>query len=127
MGTSGQWAPSASKSSNKYFSNRIGRAVPSTQTKRTCMKKTIKQRFVSWLLKSNDEAEYDSMPQDERNDIDLEGSVRFDLMSATGGRILQVRRWDRKRDDHEMVTYVIPSGEDVGQRVAKILNLELIK
>jgi len=123
MGTSRQWAVGKTNmSSNKL------RAIPSpNQTKRTFMKKTIKQRFVSWLLKNDDEDDYGPSLADESNDIDLDGAVRFDLVSATGGRILQVRRWDRKRDSHDMVTYVIPSGEDVGQRVAKILNLELLK
>jgi hypothetical protein len=123
MGTSGQWAVGKTNmSSNKL------RAIPSpNQTKRNFMKKTIKQRFVSWLLKNDDEDDYGPSLAVESNDIDLDGAVRFDLVSATGGRILQVRRWDRKRDSHDMVTYVIPSGEDVGQRVAKILNLELLK
>jgi hypothetical protein len=126
MGTSGQWAVgTTSISSNKYP---LGRAMPSTnETKRTFMKKTIKQRFVSWLLKNDNEDDYAPSIAVESSGIDLEGAVRFDLVSATGGRILQVRRWDRKRDNHDMVTYVIPSGEDVGQRVAKILNLELLK
>ena len=126
MGTSGPWAIGKNNiCSNKYP---MGRAIPSpNQTKRTRMKKTIKQRFVEWLLRNDHEDHYAQDIAVEQSDIDLEGSVRFDLMSATGGRILQVRRWDRKRDNHEMVTYVIPSGEDVGQRVAKILNLELIK
>jgi hypothetical protein len=126
MGTSGPWAIGKNNiCSNKYP---IGRAIPSpNQTKRTFMKKTIKQRFVEWLLRNDHEDHYAQDIAVEQSDIDLDGAVRFDLVSATGGRILQVRRWDRKRDSHDMVTYVIPSGEDVGQRVAKILNLELLK
>jgi len=31
------------------------------------------------------------------------------------------------KDRHDSQTYVIPSGEDVGERVAKIINLELFK
>ena len=58
-----------------------------------------------------------------------EGSDRitFELTSAVGGRILNVRRYDERADRHVNQTYVIPSGEDVGTRVAKIINLELIK
>ena len=106
----------------------MGRAIPSpNQTKRTFMKRTIKQRFVEWLLRNDNEDHYGQDIVVEQNDIDMDGAVRFDLVSATGGRILQVRRWDRKRDTTDIVTYVIPSGEYVGQRVAKILNLELLK
>lgn len=57
----------------------------------------------------------------------LPESIRFELNSAIGGRILTVRRYDPKADRHEQLTYVIPTGEDLGQRVAKIINLEIIK
>lgn len=124
MGTSGQWAVSSPKYSTNSIG--IGRAIPSTQTKRTFMKRTIKQRFVSWLLQTQED-DYGPISVVEQSDINLDGAVRFDLVSATGGRILQVRRWDRNHDNQDTTTYVIPSGEDVGERVAKILNLELLK
>lgn len=56
-----------------------------------------------------------------------EDRISFDLSSAVGGRILNVRRYDSRTDRHNQTTYVIPTGEDIGQRVAKIINLELIK
>lgn len=56
-----------------------------------------------------------------------EDRITFELTSAVGGRILNVRRYDPRTDRHDSQTYVIPSGEDVGVRVAKILNLELLK
>lgn len=56
-----------------------------------------------------------------------EDRISFELTTAVGGRILNVRRYDQRTDRHDSQTYVIASGEDVGARVAKILNLELIK
>ncbi len=56
-----------------------------------------------------------------------EDRISFELTSAVGGRILNVRRYAERKDRHDTATYVIPSGEDVGARVAKILNLELLK
>lgn len=56
-----------------------------------------------------------------------EDRITFELTSAVGGRILNVRRYDPRTDRNENQTYVIPSGEDVGARVTKIINLELIK
>lgn len=58
---------------------------------------------------------------------DLNSPIRFELSSAVGGRILKVRRFDRKTHEDDSQIYVIPQGEDVGERVTKILNLELIK
>jgi hypothetical protein len=56
-----------------------------------------------------------------------EDRISFELSTAIGGRILNVRRYDERKDRHEHQTYVIPNGEDLGQRVAKILNLEQYK
>ena len=63
----------------------------------------------------------------ERGNPEGQDIIRFELSSAVGGRILNVRRYDERKDHHNTQTYVIPSGEDVGARVAKIINLELIK
>ena len=62
-----------------------------------------------------------------KGSVEGEDRITFELSSAVGGRILNVRRYDNKTDRHDSQTYVIPSGEDVGNRVAKILNLELLK
>lgn len=63
----------------------------------------------------------------DRGRAEGEERISFELTSAVGGRILNVRRYDDRKDRHDNQTYVIPSGEDVGARVAKILNLELLK
>lgn len=65
--------------------------------------------------------------QIERGRAEGEDRISFELTAAVGGRILNVRRYDERKDRHDQQTYVIPSGEDVGSRVAKIINLELIK
>jgi hypothetical protein len=63
----------------------------------------------------------------ERSRPEGENRISFELSSAVGGRILNVRRYDERKDRNDQQTYVIPNGEDVGERVAKIINLELFK
>ena len=63
----------------------------------------------------------------ERGRAEGEDRISFELSTAVGGRILNVRRYNDRTDSQHNQTYVIPNGEDVGARVAKILNLELIK
>ena len=63
----------------------------------------------------------------ERGSPEGQDRITFELSNAVGGKILNVRRYDDRKDRHDQQTYVIPSGEDVGARVAKILNLELFK
>lgn len=62
-----------------------------------------------------------------RGNPEGEERITFELSTAVGGRILNVRRYDDRKDRHDSTTYVIPSGEDVGARVSKIINLDLIK
>lgn len=90
--------------------------------------KWLKRKLRNWLRE--DEAE-GSMIKSASPDFDDE-TVRFSLTSAVGGRILQVNRYSATKNSlstsrNESTTYVIPSGEDVGERVTKILNLELMK
>lgn len=63
----------------------------------------------------------------ERGRAEGEDRISFELTAAVGGRILNVRRYDERKDRNDATTYVIPTGEDVGSRVAKIINLELLK
>ena len=68
-----------------------------------------------------------SVAQIDRGHAEGEGRITFELSSAVGGKILNVRHYDDRKDRHENQTYVIPNGEDIGERVAKIINLEMFK
>ncbi len=63
----------------------------------------------------------------ERGRPEGEGRITFELSTAVGGKILNVRHYDERRDRHDHQTYVIPTGEEIGERVAKIINLEMFK
>lgn len=56
-----------------------------------------------------------------------EDRVSFELSTAVGGKILNVRRYDRRTDRHETTTYVVPNGENLSERIVKILDLESFK
>jgi hypothetical protein len=63
----------------------------------------------------------------EKSRAEGENRISFELSSAVGGKILNVRHYDPRQDRHESQTYVIPAGDDIGERVAKIINLEMFK
>jgi hypothetical protein len=79
----------------------------------------------SWLQENTKMAIGQAMV--ERGRAEGEGRISFELSTAVGGKILNVRHYDERRDRHESQTYVIPNGEDIGERVAKIVNLEMFK
>jgi hypothetical protein len=62
----------------------------------------------------------------EKHEADIEG-LRFTVMPARGGTIVQLRSYDSKRDQHEYATYVIPDGEDISAEVGRIVSMELIR
>lgn len=63
----------------------------------------------------------------ESNDVDIEG-MRFTVMPADGGTIVQIRTYDRRKDESKNKTYVIPDTEqDIAHRVGQIVALELLK
>lgn len=101
----------------------------------------LKRLIVKWVREDWDDGRYSAdtainLPTPKLRGSTLKAAVmedsydnpiRFELSSAVGGRILTVRQYDPRQDRHESTVYVIPSGEDVGARVAKVLNLELLK
>lgn len=58
---------------------------------------------------------------------DIEG-MRFCVMPADGGTIVQMRTYDRRKDDSNTKTYVIPESEqDIAHRIGQIVAMELIR
>lgn len=103
----------------------------------------LKRKIVKWVREDWDDGRYSredeakiavprirgansTMKQSVMEDS-YDSPIRFELSPAVGGRILTVRQYDPKHDRHDSTVYVIPTGDDVGARVAKILNLELLK
>ncbi len=63
----------------------------------------------------------------ESNDVDIEG-MRFTVMPAEGGTIVQMRTYDRRKDESKNKTYIIPDTEhDIAHRIGQIVALELLK
>ena len=63
----------------------------------------------------------------ESHEADIDG-MRFTVMPAEGGTIVQMRIYDRKRDESNNKTYVIPDTEtDIAHRIGQIVALELLR
>jgi hypothetical protein len=74
-----------------------------------------------------DESKLAGMAIRESGEADIEG-MRFTVMPAEGGTIVQMRVYDRKRDENNTKTYVISDTEqDIAHRIGQIVALELIR
>jgi hypothetical protein len=89
------------------------------------MKDWLRNKVLNFLDGRSNEA---SMPISvhESNTADIEG-MRFTVMPARGGTIIQVRTYDRRNDESNFVTYVIPEGDDISEEVGRIVSMELMK
>jgi hypothetical protein len=91
------------------------------------MKKTFKQRFKDWLF--DDSANIASGIQVDEESIQLtrENSIRFEIHQASGGRVVQTRRYDPRKDRNLEGLYIITSDKDFGHEIDKIITMESLK
>lgn len=96
----------------------------------------LRKRVIAWVREDWDEANRFSARRNigeqavvcSDDAIGLEDPIRIELQGVVGGHVLRVRHpYDRKLDQSPSTTYLIQSGEDIGARIAKIINLEMFK
>ena len=53
--------------------------------------------------------------------------VNFQLYTATGGTVVELRSYDERTDRHVNALHVIPSDADLGDALSKIITYEALK
>ena len=56
-----------------------------------------------------------------------ERAIQFTIYSASGGRVVETRRYDRMKDRSQTGLYVITSEQDFGKEIEKIITMENLK
>jgi hypothetical protein len=54
-------------------------------------------------------------------------SITFQVYSATGGSVVEVEYYDDKLDRHYKSLHIIPSDQDLGDGISKIITIEMLK
>lgn len=86
--------------------------------------KWLKRTIRNWLREDNyDRPDPEPAPPPGP---DIEG-IRFTLMAAHGGCILQTSTYDQKHDTRNFQTYLITDSEDIAERVGQIVALEIYR
>ena len=91
------------------------------------MTKWLRRRVRNWLEKDDWEEHIVSIEDDINHSIDLPTPMRFSVQAATGGTIVEVRHYDRKRDENRTIMHVIPDGENIAEHIGKIVTLEMLR
>jgi len=96
-------------------SNKIGKPMK--------MRISFKQRFRNWLFEENDSPDIVVGIDDAPNFVQDENAIRFEVVNAAGGRIVQVRHYDRVKDRNFTSLHIITPDEDLPTALAHILAL----
>lgn len=95
----------------------------------------IKRKIIGWVREDWDEANRfrsrqgaNAISVAEDHDGMMDEPIRFELQGVVGGHLLRVKQpYNHKMDKTPSTTYIIQSGDDIGTRIAKIVNMELLK
>jgi hypothetical protein len=90
------------------------------------VKRTLKQRFKDWL--NNDHDDNNIMLQDNYGpELHDEASLRFNVYRATGGMVIETRKYDRIKDVNHTRLHIVVDGDDLGASISKIITMEALR
>lgn len=91
------------------------------------MRNWLRHKLHNFIFSQDQPKLANSIAVRESSDVDIEG-MRFTVMPAEGGTIVQMRTYDRRKDESNNKTYIIPdSEEDIAHRIGQIVAMELIR
>jgi len=61
------------------------------------------------------------------HEINMSKSIKFSVLPARGGCVLEIKSWDKKEHEWETVSHVIPEGQDVAHTVGQLVSMEMLR
>ena len=102
-------------------------------------KKKVKSNFIAkWILnklKQEENMNYGAQVLSKGQGISVgspsidqpDRAIQFTVYNATGGRVVETRRYDRHKDRNQTGLYIITSEQDFGKEIDKIITMEHLK
>lgn len=115
----------------------IGRLATSLREKRlareqkSMTKLTLRQRLRNWLMAEPEEEvelDYAKSPSDDDDDlrIDHDSAIHFSVIPAAGGKIVQIRYYDKVKDRNLTKLHIITPDERLEEALAHIFQIEVL-
>ena len=100
--------------------------------------KWFKRKLLQWLQEVQMEqlndvplnsrlVDMDSVEDDSGHNIDMGKSVRFSVLPARGGCVVEIKSWNQKDHEWDIVAHIIPEGEDIAHRVGQLVSMEFLR
>lgn len=110
------------------------RGIGISTQKRTAVNKvkvskmTFRQHLRNWLFEEKESAD-DYIGQDISVSEDRFNSdgMRLQVYKGSGGFVVEVRGYDRKRDESMNSMYIITDEKDLGEELGKIITMESMR
>lgn len=86
---------------------------------------SLKQIIKNWLYSDSN---VKAVPMAEQNSsLQQPATLNLQVYTAIGGKVVEFRSYDQKTDRVMFSTYLITDSENVGEKLSKIITLELLK
>jgi predicted phosphatase len=100
--------------------------------------KWFKRKVLQWLQEAQMEqlddqplnsrlVDMDSVEDDSGHKIDMGKSVRFSVLPARGGCVIEIKSWNQKDHEWDIIAHIIPEGEDIAHRVGQLVSMEFLR
>ena len=89
------------------------------------MRHWLRQKLQNFLY-PQDECVVESKQHTRGSSLDSRG-MSFTIHQASGGYVLEYSAYDDKTDRHNHNLHIIPSDQDMGQGIAHIITLEMLR
>ena len=96
------------------------------------MKNWLRQKLQNFLYPQDNDCVVESKHHTRRSVL-VKGSslhsrgMNFTIHQASGGYVLEYSAYDDKTDRHNHNLHIIPSDQDMGQGIAHIITLEMLR
>ena len=83
----------------------------------------FKRKLRDWLF-ADEQPDMVIASSDSDHDLRGDNTLTFHVIPASGGRIVQVRKYDSRKDQHITTLHIITPDEDIPTSLAHILAIE---
>lgn len=94
--------------------------------------KWLKKKLRKWVMEASDLEKEDTPVLKgsslvAHHESDIPEPFRFTLTKASGGTIINTRRYDNRKDRADGDLYIITDDQNLSEEVGKIVSMEMLK
>lgn len=90
------------------------------------MIKFLKRTVRRWAFEKDDGSK-SVMSIRESDRLGADPTLTFKIYTAHNGKIVEFTKYDNRTDRYDNQTYVLHKDDDIGDKIAKFVNLELLR